>query len=189
MKKYCFTATQIVLILGILLTIFSLFIINVISKYQEKSFGTAYNNEVQKISNMVDNILLAENEDSFFSTTMYSDTKPSDYSKTSGYFLKTYIGINKDCGNSNSACFASNYKNEDKTDYSANFEGACAILRNGASICLRPQIDETPAGGIIDINGKKGPNVFGKDLRTFDIDKREKPVWMNVEQAEVITVE
>jgi len=189
MKKNALTSTYIVLILGIILIIVSLFIINVVKKYQEKSFETEYKNEVQKISNMVDNLTLAENQDSFFYTTMYTEIRPSNYAQTSGYFLEKYIGINRVCGNSDYECFSSNYKDEKKKPYIPDLEGACAVLKNGISICLKPQINEEPIQGIMDINGKFGPNTLGKDLRTFELDKRTKPVEEVVEQDEVIIID
>ena len=38
------------------------------------------------------------------------------------------------------------------------------------SICLTSQVGAVPISGIIDFNGLKGPNVVGRDLRTFTLD-------------------
>lgn len=40
---------------------------------------------------------------------------------------------------------------------------------NGVSICMLPQIGAVGINGLIDLNGKKGPNIFGRDLRFFSL--------------------
>lgn len=52
----------------------------------------------------------------------------------------------------------------------------CALLKNGMSLCISPQVVDNanrlrrPVRGFIDINGPKEPNVVGRDLRSFSID-------------------
>ena len=85
-------------------------------------------------------------------------------------FIKKYLRVAKYCGDTNSDCFADKYyeyKDNKKEEYTPTYKGGCARLKNGMSICITPQIGARSIEGLLDINGKKGPNVFGRDLRSF----------------------
>ena len=63
-------------------------------------------------------------------------------------------------------------------------KGACALLKNGVSICLKPQIKRENGAiqeiqGWIDLNGPKEPNIYGRDLRTFTIDLKNRAIYTN----------
>lgn len=174
------------LLFGLILVVTSIFAISTVKKYQEKTFNTAYNTMVQKISKALDELEVVDGEYGFDKTMMYSPYDPNDYSETSGKFLEKYIGISKSCGNIGSDCFAIKYFDTDgKKEYTPKFEGSCAILKNSMSICLKPQIQNQNIVGIIDVNGTQGPNVLDKDLRKFSIEARQLPVRRRAQIGEV----
>ena len=165
---------NIFIVIGIAFVVTSIVIMNTVKMYQEKTFPKAYEIQVQKISNLINDLVVIEDVNDFAKTVMYSPDNLSDYSEKSGVFLNQYVGISQDCSKNGAECFAKKYYNEDgKTEYIPNFEGSCAILKNGMSICIKPQIANNDITGIIDVNGISGPNIFGKDLRTFSIDAQK----------------
>ena len=113
-------------------------------------------------------------------------------------FLNSYAKLTKYCGFVTGDCFAANYFQYDGRQR-ANFNlaniiagnelytiggnelnyghMACGLLKNGMSLCISPQVSNTtngtivrPIRGFIDLNGRKEPNVLGRDLRSFSID-------------------
>jgi hypothetical protein len=110
---------------------------------------------------------------------MYSETDTDLYDETSGKFIRKYLKISKYCGTEAKDCFATvyyDYKDNSKEVYTPDYKGACAILKNGMSLCLTPQIGTSDIVGLIDLNGKKGPNVIGRDLRRFTIQSKYQDV-------------
>ena len=99
-------------------------------------------------------------------------------------FLKNKFKVVKDCTGTPSDCLADSYKNMDGADVTtySDTNAPCLVLASGAAICAkyspftyykastvednRETFITTPALGdlIIDVNGKQGPNVLGRDL-------------------------
>ena len=86
----------------------------------------------------------------------------------SANFIKKYFKIVQDCGSDATPCFAESYKklSGDLT----NTEGANRyfVLASGASVAVsfRPkaQYGDLVMDFVIDTNGQKGPNIFGRDV-------------------------
>lgn len=176
-KIQAFTLTEVLLAIVIVGVIAALVLPSVVTSFQQEIMNHQYSREVNAIHNALDNLTVAENKSSFFSTMMYLDSEPSTYKDSSGKFIKKYLRIAHDCGDSNGSCFADTYyefKNNDKVVYKPDYKGACAQLKNGSSLCLIPQIAANKIEGIIDLNGPKGPNVYGKDLRPFSFEPKTR---------------
>lgn len=176
-KQFAFTLTEVLIAIVIVGVISGLVLPIIMTKYQENVLNHAYNREVQAIASAVDSLVVTENKSTFFETSMYSESEPENYDDTAGKFLKKYMRTAKYCGSSNGKCFANTYyqyQNKDKTTYEPEYTGACAALKNGMSICIKPQIGTNAISGIIDLNGPKGPNVYGRDLRNFIINTQFK---------------
>ncbi|MGN0030573.1 MAG: type II secretion system protein [Candidatus Gastranaerophilaceae bacterium] len=174
MKNYKgFTLTEVLLAVVIVGIIAALVLPTLITNYQDKSFSQKYTRETQTIKNTIDGLAAAENKGSFFETMMYVDAEPQSYADSSEKFLKKYMRVSKLCGDNNGDCFAKTYyeyKGGDKIVYKPAYKGSCAILKNGSSICITPQINNIGVSLILDINGPKGPNVIDKDLREIRFD-------------------
>ena len=173
-KKIAFTLAEVLLATAIVGIIAGLVLPSTISRAQDRGFGQAYERNINAISDAVNTLIVLENKD-FFKTDMYKDAAQPDYEGSSGTFIKKYMKVSRYCGSGASNaqnCFASKYyqyNDNKKNIYSPAYDGACAILKNGASLCLLPQIGTTGVKGIIDLNGRKGPNIFGRDLRIFTL--------------------
>lgn len=175
-KKLAFTIAEVLLATVIVGIIAGIVLPTTIIKAQNKGFDQAYERNVRAISNAVDSLLILENKD-FFKTVMYSNSD-SDiiYGYTSRPFIKKYMKVSVYCHTDAKRCFADKYyqyTGNKREVYTPEYKGACAILQNGASICLVPQIKDQPIHGIIDLNGKKGPNVLDRDLREFTLDTKK----------------
>jgi len=177
-KQAAFTLTEVLVALSIVGIIAALVLPAVITNYQNKSFNQAFQRETQALQSTIEGLPVSENKANFFDTMMYKTSMETDettgaanYDDSSKAFMQKYLKVSKFCG-TNTDCFAEKYyeyTDGDKKVYTPDFKGACAKLKNGMSICLTPQVGTTPIEGVIDLNGAKGPNVFGKDLRTFMI--------------------
>ena len=187
-----FTLTEILLTIAIVGVIAALVLPAIVTNYQNRALDIGYEREYKTISGSLRNLAVSENKVDFYSTMMYSASAPDSYDETSGKFIKKYLKVSKYCGDSNGDCFAEKYYNYDDTTHKKNvyepvYKGACANLKNGASICLTPQVGGEKISGLIDINGKKGPNVFGRDLRHFTIDPQVNKTSLSSTTTEVLS--
>ena len=178
-KKHAFTLTEVLVAVTIVGLIAAAVLPSVITKFQNTLMQRAYDKQITSIVAALKNLPTQEKVSDFTKSSMYLSNETNDYESSSGLFLKRYFKINKYCGSNIKECFPSNYteitKSNGKTTFSSfedTFNGSCAILKNGASICIRPQIGNNDISGWIDVNGKKGPNVNGRDLRSFIIDSQ-----------------
>lgn len=178
MRKKAFTLTELLLAVAIVGVIAALVLPALMSKFNEKALDLGFEREVKTISTAIDSLAVTENEKDFFSTIMYADEEPEHFDDTSGKFLKKYLRVSKYCGDSfPQNCFAPEYyeyQNNEKVIYTPNLTGACAMLKNGMSICITPQIGAQGVLGVLDLNGKKGPNILGRDLRFFSLDSKTR---------------
>ena len=187
-EKAAFTLTEVLLACVIVGVISALILPIFVSKYQARSFNLGFQRMTKTLNNALDNLIITENKGSYFNTIMYVAETPETYEENSGKFLKKYLKLSKYCGDNNRDCFANvyyEYKDKDKNVYNPEFNGACGSLKNGSSICLTPQIGAESPKVLLDINGKKGPNVLGQDLRTFTLNFKTRTA-INTQTRNVI---
>lgn len=92
-------------------------------------------------------------------------------------FYRNYLKTVKFCSASDlTDCFASEYKNlngqtlRTRSVVVPGGDDSCAIMASGASICFYSPRDTSYMGGsniTLDVNGKQGPNILGRDLFSF----------------------
>ena len=158
-KAPAFTLTEVLLAVLIVGIIAALVLPAVVTKYQDKAFESAFNREVHSLQDSIDSLAAVENQQSFYETTL---------AKTPETYMKKYLRVSKYCGASGKDCFGkfySEYSDHEKKTYTPSYDGNCAILKNGTSVCLN--VNGGSIDMLIDVNGPKGPNVFGRDLRTY----------------------
>lgn len=158
-KTPAFTLTEVLLAVLIVGIIAALVLPAVVTKYQDKTFESAFNREVHSLQDSIDSLAAVENQQSFYETTL---------AKTPETYMKKYLRVSKYCGASGKDCFGkfySEYSGHEKKTYTPSYDGNCAILKNGTSVCLN--VNGGSIDMLIDVNGPKGPNVFGRDLRTY----------------------
>jgi len=99
--------------------------------------------------------------------------------KTAAFFtryLKDYFDIIKDCGDaSDNGCFADEYRYLNNELYNANFNNPPyykIITSDGIAYAFYKWSDSPPNclfAIYVDINGKEGPNKWGRDLFRFNV--------------------
>ena len=161
-----------VYLIGFGFILITLLVVSGLKKYNENLFDMSYKVNIQKLNESL-LLMCASGIDFFYSPMFIKEGETYSYDNTSGEFLQKYFELKKYCGTSADGCFASKYKDEHKKIYKPDFKGACAILKNGTSICLTPQISNNNITGFMDMNGPYGPNIYGKDLRDFEIKARK----------------
>lgn len=179
-SKKGFTLTEVLIATAIVGIIAALVLPALVTHFRDEVLAHQMRRQMTSIKSALDNLVVTENKSNFGQTMMYSDSATPDYDTTSGEFIKKYLRVSKYYGafskNKNAIlkeCFANKYyefSGNDKKEYSIEsiLNGACAKLKNGASICLTPQRGQNAISGVIDLNGPKGPNVYGKDLMIID---------------------
>lgn len=171
--KRGFTLTEVLLAVAIVGVIAALVLPMVVKNYQDKTLDAALKREKQTLESSIASLIVNENTDDYKKTMLYTYAEdPTDYSNSSGAFIKKYLKVSNYCGNSNGKCFASKYyeyKDGDKSVYTPTYKGACASLKNGSSICMEPENPKHGVKLLLDVNGKKGPNVYGRDLHLYEI--------------------
>lgn len=188
-----FTLTEILLAIAIVGLIAALVLPAAITNFQNKSLDIGFEREIKTIEGAIRNLVVSENKKDFYSTIMYIDADSNNYDETSGKFIKKYLKVSRYCGNNNGDCFADKYYDYNelkKVEYIPAYKGACASLKNGASICITPQIGaDKYISGIIDLNGKKGPNILNRDLRPFSINLNILKNDLEKDSVEVLSPE
>lgn len=174
--KTAFTLTEVLLAVVIVGVISTLVMPSIVRHYQEKGFDQAEERVKNTITSAIKGLAVTENKQNFAQTSMYLTEEPASYTDSSEAFIRNYLRAGKICGDNNGDCFAKTYytyKDNDKKVYTPSYKGSCAKLRNGMSICITPQIGETAISVLVDLNGEKGPNVYGKDLREISLSSEE----------------
>ncbi len=205
-RSLAFTLTEMLLALVVVAILAVLILPVVTTRAQNKSFALAYESQVKQLLNSLTGLHVMENVTDIKDTMMYVDAPVNDYTNSSGAYIKKYMKVSKYCGNSPGDCFAQKYfqyRDKDREEFTVADEGgadkpfaqatkgACALLKNGVSICLKPQVKNAEGGtlaisGWLDLNGPKGPNVYGRDLRTFNIDLNDRVAYSEEDPLEVI---
>lgn len=160
MKK-AFTLAEVLITLTIIGVVSVLTIPNIISNYQNKVLSTQLKKAYAEIAQAGALAITTEEAMEFKDTVAYNNQE----------FLNKYFKKTKDCGYGEEAfyeCFASTYKKDgdvyDLSDEAIN--GHSISTKSGYSLTLNNN-----AKGVLDINGKKAPNTFGKDAFSVSIGK------------------
>ncbi len=196
-NKHGFTITEVLIALGVVAVIAVLILPVITTRAQNKSFALSYESEVKQMLNSLEGLPLNENKEDIAGTMMYVESDNGNYANNAGAYINKYMKVVKYCGNEPGDCFGRKYyeyKDNDRVEFDIkDVKGACALLKNGVSICLKPQVKNSGGQeeiqGWIDLNGPKGPNIYGRDLRTFAINLKQKAVFTEEEPTKVIIVD
>jgi len=193
-NKKGFSLTEVLIALGVIAVIAVLILPVITTRAQNKSFALSYDTEVKQMLNSLEGLPVSENKEDISNTMMYVESDSGSYSNNAGAYINKYMKVVKYCGDEPGDCFGGQYyeyKDNDRVEFDIkDIKGACALLKNGVSICLKPQIKNASGTeeiqGWIDLNGPKGPNIYGRDLRTFAINLKQKAVFTEEEPTRVI---
>ena len=170
-KRIAFTLAEVLVTLGIIGVVSAMTVPTLMQNYQRQSYVT----QLHKVYNEVQQATLRKLTDTNAINLIEAGLTTTDSMKT---FLHDYFKVVQDCDNGVAApCFVSDYKNLNGgsfTSINGNkwTAGACVSLASGASICMdRPNwftityngVAQTAGNVFVDINGRKGPNIVGRD--------------------------
>ena len=160
MKKFvAFTLAEVLVTLGIIGVVSALTVPNLVKNHQKHVYVTQLRKTTSEIEQAFKNALV-ENR-----TTSLREARV--FSGGAGTFLQGYLETNILCsGASKSDCLnTGDYTkiNGDALNLGATLGVAdyqCAVLKDGAAVCIKNNGNEM----YVDINGKQGPNIAGRDL-------------------------
>ena len=163
LKAPAFTLAEVLVTLGIIGVVSAMTVPSLMQNYQKQSYVTQLHKAYNLCSQAALQVLTDRNALSLKEAGITSLDEID-------VFVKSYFKIVQDCGKTGTSCFAvGEYKKLDGTKI-ALFETELFkyyVLADGMSIAFYPanyglQIN-------MDINGKKGPNIIGRDTFAFVI--------------------
>ncbi len=164
--KKGFTLTEVLLAITVVAIISLLVLPKIITMYHTKVQNNSFARQQISLTDSLNALVVNEQKRFFYETSMGQND--------SATFMKKYLRTAKIC-NPGEECFAKEYTSisgGNKTTYNPDYSGTCATLKNGMSMCLRTTINpngEYIVNALVDLNGKKLPNILGQDLRGFTI--------------------
>ena len=178
-----FTLAEILITLGIIAVVAAITMPTIIGNYQKTVYTSQLKKTYVEMMTMLQNHLRENGGDDLVQSGFCSGGNNASAKE----FLANTFKIAKDCGLDSTECFAPvteyrSWKNK-STKRTTNINGYKVILASGAAVSLycynmseesiiadiaegnyRDYRDEPIASLYIDVNGKKGPNIGGRDL-------------------------
>lgn len=172
-----FTLAEVLVTLGIIGVVSAMTLPTLIKNHQRQVYATQIRKVITEMTQAVETAINEHNAVSF------EETHISDAD-----FLQKYFKIIKTCTDNDAGlqeCFASEYKNINGESIRLRdfTHGECAVLASGVSVCLNTSTKSLNISA--DINGKQGPNIYGRDLFTFIINNgsiQSAEHWINENQ-------
>lgn len=179
--KKGFTLTEVLLATAIVGIIAALVMPAIVTHLNDQTMQYKLERTKSSIQASLDYLAVSENQTDFGKTSMFVGSP--NYNPEE--FIKKYLKVSKYIGTGNPVpeCFADKYyeySGNDKKEVSISgyYSGYCALLKDGACVCLNPQPSRSEGvSGTIDVNGPKPPNIIGRDLLTDDAFKLSPVVF------------
>ncbi len=172
-RHWCgaFTLAEVLITLGIIGVVSAMTVPTLMQNYQRQSYVT----QLHKVYNELSQALVRYQNDKNAVNLREAGLTGANAMNS---FITTYLKVVKDCGNDFSACFGSDYKKINGTSLSFGEASSAAgvfVLAGGQSIAIfsrnsdSQQYSNSIATILVDVNGKKGPNIQGRDFYQMDI--------------------
>lgn len=158
-----FTLAEVLVTLGIIGVISAMTLPTLVKNHQRQVYVAQLRKVVSEISQIAEQAINDNNAVSLCETPV---------GNIGGvYLLKNYFKTVKFCDDADTSdCFAGEYKNLNGQPIRIRdiVSGQSAILNDGTSIYLSNSCNYTYI--TVDINGKQGPNIAGRDLFSFTLE-------------------
>lgn len=186
-SKVGFTLAEVLVTLGIVGVVSALTVPSLMKNHQRQVFVTQLHKVYNEMQQAVD-MYVADNR-----YTSLGESRLRNNASELKNFVNTYFKIVKDCGTHYVPCFADEYSslNGDTASIKNGLCNMIVTIADGASICFdvakmdnetnEDGEDLTSANSVgtdgeimvveVDINGKQGPNVYGRDMFNFVVGK------------------
>lgn len=188
-----FTLAEVLVTLGIIGVVSALTLPTLVKSHQRQVYVTQLHKVYNQVSQAVE---LYMNDQRAVSL---SETRIRNNGAKLNEFFHTYFKVVKDCNGSYVPCFADEYKSLDGSQTINPKHWKCNVvvtLADGVAICADSQTEEASKdendedinNGYdgknsialeFDINGRQGPNIYGRDYFSFEVDSRGNIVDSN----------
>ena len=164
MKIRAFTLAEVLVTLGIIGVISAMTLPTLTKNHQRKVYVTQLQKVYNEFSQASDSFVTSNNAVNLMEAGLNSQAAVNR-------FIQSQMKTVKNCETTFTDCFASEYKNMNGAAMT-NFNAAnssCYALPSGASVCLTYMgrirlIGNGFVNILVDVNGKQGPNILGRDL-------------------------
>lgn len=163
--KKGFTLTEILVSLGVIGVVAAMTIPTLVQNYQKEVYVTTLKKAYNDIDNAVQRKMTDMNADDLVQAGLTSG-------EAVNVFVEEYLKYNKKCTDTSTGCFAKKYKRLkggpfrqsiiDSADRNSYILASGAVVRFNYS--NSSDYPNRSANILIDTNGTKGPNIFGRDL-------------------------
>ena len=162
LKSAAFTLAEVLVTLGIIGVASAMTVPTLMQNYQRQSYVT----QLHKVYNELSQALLRYQTDK-----NAINFKEAGLSGSEAYteFQKNYFKVVQDCGTTQTPCFASSYKKMSGSSTNFKCKYGCMSLASGAAIGGYGDGTNGVYEIVVDVNGQKGPNIFGRDAFTMYI--------------------
>ena len=168
-KILAFTLSEVLITMSIVGVVSALTVPTLMKNYQKKAQSVQFRKVVTEFTNAIDLTMTEEGKNSITTTSIFTDTNGVDN------FVNNHLKKIKTCSSNDvGECFSpSNYKSVDgSTNAAMTCDGNSYVLANSAAICIKQRDESLEV--ITDTNGAEKPNVGGRDIFTFYIQKNGK---------------
>lgn len=164
--RRAFTLAEVLVTLGIIGVVSAMTLPTLTQNYQRKSYVT----QLHKVYNEFSQALLKyRNDKNALNLTEAGLVSQNDTNS----FMKSYFKIVKEC-DSMDDCFADEYNSLQGTVYSSYERNVKSFVLSSGAV-IRPSYSNDGKNKLlnvgIDVNGKSGPNILGRDLIFFAVYK------------------
>ena len=165
-KSRAFTLAEVLVTLGIIGVVSAMTVPTLMQNHQRKTYVTQLHKVYNELSQGFMQLVTDRNALNLAESGI---TKAQDMMP----IMKRYFKVIQDCGTTPAPCFAEEYRNINGGTYNiANRGGKCGVFASGSSFCVFADVldvgtvmtDDFFLQFFIDINGQKGPNIYGRDL-------------------------
>lgn len=157
LKNRAFTLAEILITIGIIGVVAALTMPSLINSYKDKQFKTAYKKAYSDIQNAFIDAIFEE------SLTRNQQFAVEPTKQEFGIMKEKFIVVT-DCGNQISTCWGEGETIGSSSSYPKSEQSSCFIDTSGRSWCTYFDAENI---FLVDTNGLKLPNKFGKDRWYF----------------------
>ena len=156
--KKAFTLAEVLVTLGIIGVVSAMTVPTLMQNYQRKSYVT----QLHKVYNELSQALVQyQNDNNALNIKEAGLTNQAAIEN----FVKNYFKVVNDCGKNKTPCFASEYRKLAGNVISTWNPKAHYNLASGVSLGVgEVMLGDTLFRVYVDVNGQKGPNIFGRDI-------------------------
>ena len=169
--------SEVLITLGIIGVVAALTIPTLMQKYQNKQYVAGFQKAWALLSNAVE---MSEAHNGFSNT--WDEPKPNGHNVDSEYMSKywlPYMKVIKDCGEAaGQGCMPKKvyYLNGNIGPHNDNLQQYKILLSDGMSLNWTVNVGSNLYRQhiVVDVNGSKGPNIYGRDIWFFEFYPNEK---------------